>query len=114
VPSICLDELKSQIQELDAQTKSSEDDIQVFNGKFADSYLINLAICDFADSNPENDLKEELLYKIKISVAFNRQRLLYLDALRVNLSYLNPRKTWIMLKANFPSSTSNSKRQFQS
>jgi hypothetical protein len=75
VPDFCNRELKDLSNIIDQETKSTEDAIQYYK-----------ALLDYKLATMNSELTDQAEDKVKAGLAFERQYLVYLDALRVRIN----------------------------
>lgn len=73
---MCLSELQNLTEVMDNMTKQAEGTIETL-----------AAIMEYNFSNPEAEISSSMLKDYKAALAGNRQLLVYLDAMRVNLNF---------------------------
>ena len=74
MPEFCNRELKGLSNIIDQETKSTEDSIQYYK-----------ALLDYKHATMNSELTDEAAGKVRAGLAFERQYLVYLDALRVSV-----------------------------
>ena len=78
MPDFCNRELKELSNIVNAETKTTEDSIQYYK-----------ALLDYKHVTINAELTDEAADNVRAGLAFERQYLVYLDALRVRIAYLS-------------------------